>query len=174
MGSGFIISVDGYLITNNHVIDGADSIKVKLLGSEDSYNASIIGTDPEQDLAVLKIDVKYKLPVIPLGDSDRISPGDWAIAIGNPYGLDHSVTMGVISAKGRPLTIQGHTFKSLLQTDASINPGNSGGPLLNLSGEVIGINTAVTVEGQGLGFAIPINTAKEILQDLINKGKITV
>ena len=116
---------------------------------------------------MLKIDAKQKLPVAPLGNSDDIATGDWAIAIGNPYGLDHTVTMGVISAKGRPLTIQDHTFKSLLQTDASINPGNSGGPLINVKGEVIGINTAVNVQGQGLGFAIPINIAKDVIQNLI-------
>lgn len=173
LGSGFIISSDGYVLTNNHVIDGATSIKVQLLGSKEPLSAKVIGTDAELDLAVLKIEASQDLQVIPLGDSDQILTGDWVVAIGNPYGLDHTVTMGVISAKGRPLTIEDHQFKNLLQTDASINPGNSGGPLLNLKGEVIGINTAVNVAGQGLGFAIPINTVQEVLQELINQGKVS-
>lgn len=173
LGSGFIISTDGYVLTNNHVIAGASSIKVQLLGQEEPLKAKVVGTDAELDLAVLKIDSAKELPVIPLGNSDQISVGDWVVAIGNPYGLDHTVTMGVISAKGRPLTIEENHFKNLLQTDASINPGNSGGPLLNLKGEVIGINTAVNVEGQGLGFAIPINTVQEVLQALINQGKVS-
>lgn len=172
LGSGFIISSNGYLLTNYHVVEGTDSIKVRLYGSEESYNAEIVGSDAEQDLAVLKIDAGQELPIMTLGNSDSTSAGDWAIAIGNPYGLDHTVTVGVISAKERPMTIEGQTYTSLLQTDASINPGNSGGPLLNINGEVIGINTAVNTEGQGLGFAIPINTASSFLQDLVSKGKI--
>lgn len=173
LGSGFIISADGYILTNNHVIEGASSIKVQLLGIEESLTAKVIGADASLDLAVLKIEAARELPVIALGDSDNISVGDWAVAIGNPYGLDHTVTMGVISAKGRPLTIDNQQFKNLLQTDASINPGNSGGPLLNLKGEAIGINTAITSQGQGLGFAIPINTVREVLQELIEQGKVS-
>lgn len=173
LGSGFIISTDGYVLTNNHVVEGASSIKVKLLGIKEPLTARIIGTDSQLDLAVLKIDASQNFPVIPIGNSDEISVGDWVVAIGNPYGLDHTVTMGVISAKGRPLNIEGNQFTNLLQTDASINPGNSGGPLLNLNGEVIGINTAITSEGQGLGFAIPINTVQEVLQELIKQGKVS-
>ncbi|MFY9173833.1 MAG: trypsin-like peptidase domain-containing protein [Peptococcia bacterium] len=173
LGSGFIISNDGYVLTNNHVIDGASLIKVKLEGNDEPLTAKVIGRDAELDLAVLKIDAGYDLPVVPLGDSDRLETGEWVVAIGNPYGLDHTVTVGVISAKGRPLVIEGNSFKDLLQTDASINPGNSGGPLLNLNGEVIGINTAVSTQGQGLGFAVPINTVKKVLEELINQGKVS-
>lgn len=173
MGSGFIISNDGLILTNNHVVEGASSIQVRLLDYEEPFEATVIGADEELDLAVLKIQEEKDFPVIAMGDSDAILTGDWAVAIGNPYGLDHTVTVGVISAKGRPLTIGDQHFKDLLQTDASINPGNSGGPLLNLDGEVIGINTAINAEGQGLGFAIPINTVQEVLQDLIEKGKVS-
>ena len=173
LGSGFIISKDGYVLTNNHVISGASTVIVRVQGRKETFTARVIGTDAQLDLAVLKIDSETDYPVVPLGDSSKIQVGDWAVAIGNPYGLDHTVTLGVISAKGRPLTINGQQFTDLLQTDASINPGNSGGPLLNLKGEVIGINTAVSTEGQGLGFAIPINTAKEVLEQLINKGKVS-
>ncbi len=173
LGSGFLISADGYILTNNHVIAGANSIRVQLLGIEEPLTAKVIGADASLDLAVLKIEAAHELPVIALGDSDNISVGDWVVAIGNPYGLDHTVTMGVISAKERPLTIDNQQFKNLLQTDASINPGNSGGPLLNLKGEVIGINTAITSQGQGLGFAIPINTVREVLQELIEQGKVS-
>lgn len=173
LGSGFIISKDGYVLTNNHVIDGATTIKVKLMDRDDPLVAEVIGRDAELDLAVLKIEDSMDFPVVPLGDSDTIDAGEWVVAIGNPYGLDHTVTVGVISAKGRPLVIEDRQFKNLLQTDASINPGNSGGPLLNLNGEVIGINTAVSTEGQGLGFAIPINTVKEVLEELINLGKVS-
>jgi len=173
LGSGFIISKDGYVLTNNHVISGASTVIARVQGRKETFTARVIGTDAQLDLAVLKIDSETDYPVVPLGDSSKIQVGDWAVAIGNPYGLDHTVTLGVISAKGRPLTINGQQFTDLLQTDASINPGNSGGPLLNLKGEVIGINTAVSTEGQGLGFAIPINTAKEVLEQLINKGKVS-
>jgi serine protease Do len=173
LGSGFIISQDGYILTNHHVIDGADSIKVNVIGAEERYDAQVIGVDPELDIAVLKISAASDLTVLKLGDSDNIQVGDWSIAIGNPYGLDHTVTVGVISAKGRPLNIGQAHFKNLLQTDASINPGNSGGPLLNLRGEVIGINTAINAEAQGIGFAIPINTVQDVLEDLIEKGKVS-
>lgn len=173
LGSGFIISKGGYILTNHHVVEGADRVKVNVVGAEQKYDAKVIGDDPELDLAVLKIITKQDLPVLKLGDSDQIRVGDWSIAIGNPYGLDHTVTVGVISAKQRPLNIGQAKFKNLLQTDASINPGNSGGPLLNLQGEVIGINTAINAEAQGIGFAIPINTVQEVLDDLIHKGKVS-
>lgn len=155
------------------MIDGADTIQVFISGQDKPIAARVVGRDPELDLAVLKINSDGKLPYLKLGDSDKIEVGEWSVAIGNPFGLDHTVTVGVISAKGRPLTINGQNFKNLLQTDASINPGNSGGPLLNLKGEVIGINTAINAQGQGLGFAIPINTAKSVLDDLITKGKVS-
>lgn len=173
LGSGFIINKDGYILTNNHVIDGADTIQVFISGKDKPISARVVGRDPELDLAVLKIASDGNLPYLNLGDSSKIQVGEWSVAIGNPFGLDHTVTVGVISATGRPLTIGGQNFKNLLQTDASINPGNSGGPLLNLKGEVIGINTAINAQGQGLGFAIPINTAKSVLDDLITKGKVS-
>lgn len=173
LGSGFIISQDGYILTNHHVIEGADKILVDVTGEEQKFEAELVGQDPELDLAVLKIKANKKLPLLNLGNSDEIRVGDWSVAIGNPYGLDHTVTVGVISAKQRPLNIGQAKFKNLLQTDASINPGNSGGPLLNLQGEVIGINTAINAEAQGIGFAIPINTVQEVLTDLIHKGKVS-
>jgi serine protease Do len=173
LGSGFIINKDGYILTNNHVVEGAQSIKVTVTGQDKQFDAKVIGTDPELDLAVIQITGPKDLPSLKLGNSDNIHVGDWSVAIGNPYGLDHTVTVGVISAKGRPLNIGEARFKDLLQTDASINPGNSGGPLLNLNGEVIGINTAINAEAQGIGFAIPINTVQQVLDDLINKGKVS-
>jgi len=176
LGSGFIISQDGYILTNEHVINGATDIQVAVSGYDKSFSATVVGKDAELDLAVLKINADKALPTLKLGDSDQIKVGNWVVAIGNPLGLDHTVTVGVISAKERPITIQTDTgqrqFKNLLQTDASINPGNSGGPLLNLNGEVIGINTAVSSSGQGIGFAIPSSTVKEVLQDLIEKGQV--
>lgn len=173
LGSGFLISSDGYILTNEHVISGAQKIQVTLLGKDKPIAARVVGSDYELDLAVLKIDTTEKLPYLSLGNSDKVAVGNWVIAIGNPYGLDHTVTVGVISAKGRPITIDDRSFRNLLQTDASINPGNSGGPLLNLNGEVIGINTAVNAQAQGIGFAIPSNTVKSILTDLMNKGKVS-
>lgn len=172
LGSGFLISSDGYILTNEHVIDGASEIKVTVLGFPEPFKARVVGADYDLDLAVLKIDAPRKLPYLKLGDSERLRVGEWVIAIGNPYGLDHTVTVGVISAKGRPIDIEDRHYKNLLQTDASINPGNSGGPLLNLKGEVIGINTAVNAQAQGIGFAIPSNTVKEVLDDLVKKGKV--
>jgi serine protease Do len=172
LGSGFVINKDGYILTNYHVIEGVDSIDVFLVDSEEPTQAQVVGADPELDLAVLKIPADPNLPVLNMGDSDQIQVGDWSIAIGNPYGLDHTVTVGVISAKQRPLNIGHARFKNLLQTDASINPGNSGGPLLNLQGEVIGINTAINAQAQGIGFAIPINTVKEVLTELMTEGKV--
>lgn len=173
LGSGFIISKEGYILTNHHVVDGADQIKVNIVGADKKYDAQVVGEDPELDLAVLKITPDKDIPILKMGNSDQIQVGEWSIAIGNPYGLDHTVTVGVISAKQRPLNIGQAKFKNLLQTDASINPGNSGGPLLNLQGEVIGINTAINAEAQGIGFAIPINTVQEVLDDLIHKGKVS-
>lgn len=172
LGSGFIVSADGYILTNEHVISGADTIKVTLAGRNEPYPARKVGADHELDLAVLKIDAGEELPTIPLGDSDSTRVGDWVIAIGNPYGLDHTVTVGVISAKGRPITIEDRQYKNLLQTDASINPGNSGGPLLNLNGEVVGINTAIDAQAQGIGFAIPSSTVKPAFEQLVQHGSI--
>lgn len=173
LGSGFIISTDGYILTNEHVIEGVSQIEVTLSNPEKSYPARLVGSDKDLDLAVLKIDADNELPTLTLGDSDSIRVGDWVVAIGNPYGLDHTVTVGVISAKGRPMSIDDRQYRNLLQTDASINPGNSGGPLLNLRGEVVGINTAINSQAQGIGFAIPSSTVKSVIDDLINKGGVS-
>jgi serine protease Do len=175
LGSGVIISSSGYILTNNHVVEGADIIKVQL--SDDSeYPGTIIGTDKPSDMAVIKITLKSgKLQTLPLGNSDVLRIGEWVLAVGNPYGLSHTVTTGIISAKGRKNTGI-NSYENFLQTDAAINPGNSGGALLNLSGELIGINTAIfsrTGGYQGIGFAIPINMAKKITQDLIRDGEVT-
>jgi len=170
LGSGFIISKDGYILTNNHVVKDAEDIKITLT-SKNEYEAKIIGSDEDMDIALLKIEAKEDLPVVRLGDSDRLEIGEWVVAIGNPFGLEHTVTAGIVSAKWRPIG-QG-PYDSFIQTDASINPGNSGGPLLNIRGEVVGINTAITAEGQGIGFAIPINMVKEVMAELKEKGKIT-
>ncbi len=173
LGSGFIISTDGYILTNEHVIEGVNQIEVNLSNTDKPYPARLVGADKELDLAVLKIEAGDKLPTVTLGDSDGIRVGDWVVAIGNPYGLDHTVTVGVISAKGRPMTIDDRQYRNLLQTDASINPGNSGGPLLDLKGEVVGINTAISAQAQGIGFAIPSSTVKSVINDLINKGGVS-
>jgi len=168
LGSGFIVDKEGYILTNNHVIEGAEDIKVKLYNGK-VYDAKIIGRDPKTDIALIKIEAKDDLPVARLGDSDKLRVGDWVIAIGNPFGLEHTVTAGIISAKGR--VIGAGPYDDFLQTDASINPGNSGGPLFNLKGEVVGINTAIVAGGQGVGFAIPINMAKNLLPQL-KRGKV--
>jgi serine protease Do len=179
IGSGFIMNKEGYIITNEHVISGASEINVTVKGFETPFKATLVGKDFDLDLAVLKINSSKNLPYIPLGDSDKMKVGEWVIAIGNPYRLDHTVTVGVVSAKGRPVTIpdesSGRTrsYKNLIQTDAAINPGNSGGPLLSLDGKVIGINTAINAQAQGIGFAIPINTSKEVLDELMKDGSIT-
>ncbi|MEW5802398.1 MAG: Do family serine endopeptidase [bacterium] len=170
LGSGFIISKDGYILTNNHVVKDAEDIKITL-STKNEYEAKVIGSDADMDIALLKIEVKEDLPVVEMGDSDHLEIGEWVMAIGNPFGLEHTVTAGIVSAKWRPIG-QG-PYDSFIQTDASINPGNSGGPLLNIRGEVVGINTAITAEGQGIGFAIPINMVKETLPELKEKGKIT-
>jgi serine protease Do len=177
VGSGFIISPDGFTITNYHVVEGADEIKVTIQG-KDKYKAELKWADANLDLAILKIADAKDLPVARMGDSDQTRVGEWVVAIGNPYQLDHTVTTGVLSAKGREIKIpdsQGRvrTYPNLMQTDAAINPGNSGGPLLNLSGEVIGINTAVNAQAQGIGFAIPINTIKDIVTQLLDTGKVS-
>ncbi|MDP9362004.1 MAG: Do family serine endopeptidase [Acidobacteriota bacterium] len=179
-GSGFIISPDGYILTNNHVVEGARTIQVHWGADENgigtrTFEAKIIGRDPATDIALLKINAGQTLPSVPLGDSDRIRKGDWAIAIGNPYQFENTLTVGVISAKGRSLGLSDQTksFENFIQTDAAINFGNSGGPLMNINGEVVGINTAIRSGGaQGLGFATPINTAKRLLPQL-KQGKVT-
>ncbi len=170
LGSGFIISGDGYILTNYHVVAGADEIKVKLSDSRE-FKAEIKGWDDKLDLALLKIDAKDHLPVAKLGDSDATEVGEWVMAIGNPFGLGQTVTVGIVSAKER--VIGSGPYDDFIQTDASINPGNSGGPLINARGEVIGINTAIVSGGQGIGFAIPINMAKTIIAQLKEKGKVT-
>jgi serine protease Do len=164
LGSGFIISPRGFIVTNNHVIADADEVQVNLQGSDQAVEATIIGRDPETDLALLKIDVDRELPSLRFGDSSQSKVGSWVMAIGNPFGLSHTVTVGIVSAKGR--VIGAGPFDNFIQTDASINPGNSGGPLLNLEGEVVGINTAIVATGQGIGFAVPSNMAKDIITQL--------
>jgi Do/DeqQ family serine protease len=168
-GSGVIVDKEGYILTNNHVVEEADKIKVRLNDGRE-FTATLKGQDSRTDLAVLHIKAK-DLPVATLGDSDKLEVGEWAIAIGSPFGLEHTVTVGVISAKGRSGLGTG-TYEDFIQTDASINPGNSGGPLLNIDGEVIGINAMIIQPGTGIGFAIPINMAKQILNDLIKQGKV--
>jgi serine protease Do len=172
LGSGFIISGDGYIVTNDHVVSGASKINVYLSSEKEPFEAKLIGSDTQLDLAVLKINAGNNLPYLEFGDTNKLEVGSWVIAIGNPYGLDHTVTVGVISAKGRPVTINDNVYKDLLQTDASINPGNSGGPLINLQGKVIGINTAINAQAQGIGFAIPSSTVTQVLDQLINSGKV--
>lgn len=171
IGTGFLISSDGYILTNEHVIEDAVKVTVQMNGQTDEIPAQIINSDRDLDLAVLKISGS-NYPTLPLGNSDEMRAGDGVVAIGQPYGLDHTVTTGVISAKGRPITIEDREYKNLIQTDAAINPGNSGGPLLNLNGQVIAINTAVSAEAQGIGFAIPIDTVNNVLQKLISGIKI--
>ncbi|MDI6781790.1 MAG: DegQ family serine endoprotease [bacterium] len=171
LGTGFIVDSQGYILTNNHVVKGADVITVHLLDGR-KFKGKIIGTDPKVDLALIKIDVSDSLPTAKLGNSSKTKIGEWVIAIGNPFGLEHTITVGVISAKGRSLG-QSTQYENFIQTDASINPGNSGGPLVNIYGEVIGINTAIVAGGQGIGFAIPVDIAKHIINGLIKHGKIT-
>jgi serine protease Do len=170
LGSGFIIDSNGYVVTNNHVVEGADKIKV-FLKNEKEYDARIIGRDANTDIALIKIMSDDDFPVIQLGDSDALKVGQWVVAIGNPFGLEHTVTAGIVSAKGR--VIGSGPYDDYIQTDASINPGNSGGPLLNMQGEVVGINTIIIAGGTGIGFAIPINLAKEIVAQLKDSGEVT-
>ncbi|MEZ4603781.1 MAG: trypsin-like peptidase domain-containing protein [Desulfobacterales bacterium] len=169
LGSGFIMDKDGYIITNNHVIEGADEIQVKL--KDDEYPAEIIGKDPSTDLALIKIAAESDLPVLPMGDSDKLEIGQWVLAIGSPFGLEQTVTAGIISAKGR--VIGAGPYDDFIQTDASINPGNSGGPLINMAGEVVGINTAIVAGGDGIGFAIPVNVATDVFAQLKASGEVT-
>lgn len=180
LGSGFFISEDGYLVTNYHVIRGASDIVVKLTNKQEfkGEEVEIVGTDPRTDIALLKIDNGEKLPYLRFGDSDKVKVGDWAIAFGNPFHLEGTVTVGVISAKGRAGIVlpEGPDFQSFLQTDAAINPGNSGGPLVNIQGDVIGINTAITSPSGGnvgIGFAIPASLAQSVIEELKSKGKVT-
>ena len=173
LGSGVILDQQGYILTNNHVIENAEEILVTLT-NEKEYHGTLVGTDPKTDLALIKIDGAESLTTIALGDSDNLRVGEWVLAIGNPFGLDHTVTAGIVSAKGRNI---GHgSYDQFIQTDASINPGNSGGPLINLKGEVVGINTAIysrTGGNVGIGFAVPINVAKELVPQLKTTGKVT-
>jgi serine protease Do len=170
LGSGFILSTDGYIFTNNHVVEQADKIIVKLSDGRE-YDAKIVGRDAKTDIALIKIKATENLPVVQIGDSDKVRVGEWVVAIGNPFGLEQTVTAGIVSAKGR--VIGAGPYDNFIQTDASINPGNSGGPLFNMEGKVIGINTAIVAQGQGIGFAIPIAMAQGILPDLKAKGKVT-
>ena len=170
LGSGFIIDKEGHVVTNNHVIEDADQIKVKL-GDDKEFDAKVIGRDASTDLALLKITSAQDLPVVKLGDSAQLKIGQWVVAIGSPFGLERTVTAGIVSAKGR--VIGSGPYDDFIQTDASINPGNSGGPLINMKGEVIGINTAIVASGQGIGFAIPINLAKGIIAQLKSGGEVT-
>ena len=174
-GTGFVVDKNGYIITNNHVVEKAETIKVKFPGDKSEYKAKVIGTDWESDLAVLKIiDLKRTLPALKIGNSDGVQVGDWAIAIGSPFGLAASVTAGIISATGRDVS-GAEAFQRFIQTDAAINPGNSGGPLLNIKGEVIGINTAIATQTggyQGIGFALPMNMAARVYNSIIQYGRV--
>ena len=168
-GSGVIVSRDGYILTNNHVVRGATEITV-VLDDNQELKGRVVGTDSKTDLAVIKVDSSKALPFAELGDSDAAEIGDWVMAIGNPFGLSHTVTVGVLSGKGRVL---GGAYDQYLQTDASINPGNSGGPLFDTSGRVVGINTAILSDGQGIGFAIPVNQARQVADQLRSNGRVT-
>ena len=169
-GSGFIISQEGYILTNEHVIHKAEKIKVTLSDGRE-FTGKLIGSDLDSDIAIVKID-SDDLPIVTLGDSDKLRVGEIVVAIGNPYGLQQTVTMGVVSAEGRSIPVEEHTYRNFIQTDAAINPGNSGGPLLNTKGEVVGINTAIIAYAQGIGFAIPINIPKKNIDELIKLGKV--
>ena len=175
LGSGIIVDADGYILTNYHVVEGADKLEVHIEGDNKDYRAQMVGYDTETDLAVIKIDAGRKLPVAKMGNSDGARVGDWVLAIGSPFGLDATVTAGIISYKGRPNFEPGKQFQRFIQTDAAINRGNSGGPLVNLAGEVIGINTAI-ISSQGafagVGFALPSNTAVEVYNNIIKHGRV--
>jgi len=184
LGSGFVIHPDGYIVTNHHVVDKADKITISFRDEKKTYSAKLIGSDKKTDLALLKVDYSGALPAAPLGDSDGVLPGDWVMAIGNPFYLGHTATVGIVSAKSRKISVPGEgssPYANFIQTDASINPGNSGGPLFNTKGEVIGVNTAIFSPGAtgpsgfniGIGFAIPINMVKTIIAQLQDKGKVT-
>jgi serine protease Do len=169
LGSGFMIDTEGFIVTNNHVVAEADQIKVKLSDGRE-FDAKVVGRDPKTDLALIKIEDAKDLTALPLGNSDQTQVGTWVVAIGSPFGLEQTVTAGIVSAKGR--IIGAGQYDDFIQTDASINPGNSGGPLLDMRGEVIGINTAIVASGQGIGFAIPINMAKNIVNQLKETGEV--
>jgi S1-C subfamily serine protease len=172
LGSGVIIDGGkGYIITNHHVVARATEIKV-ITADQKDYKGRVLGSDPRSDLAVLQIDVRRKLPEIRMGNSDDMMIGETVIAIGNPFGLSHTVTTGVVSALNRSVRTEERIYRHFIQTDASINPGNSGGPLLNIEGDLIGINTAIYQKAQGIGFAIPINKAKRIVRELIREGRV--
>jgi serine protease Do len=168
-GSGFIVDPDGYILTNHHLVSSPERIRVRLADKRE-FPAVLVGADPSTDLALLKVRAA-NLPAVKLGDSDRLKVGEWVCAIGNPYRFEHSVTVGVVSSKGRK--IYDASFDAYIQTDAAINPGNSGGPLVNAAGEAIGVNTAVSAQGQGIGFAVPINVAREILVPLRTQGRVS-
>ncbi|MCZ6874952.1 MAG: Do family serine endopeptidase [bacterium] len=170
LGSGFIVNANGLIITNNHVVEEADKIKVTLLDKRE-LDAEVVGRDAKTDLALIKVRAEDPLPTVPLGDSDRLQIGEWVMAIGNPFGLSHTVTAGIVSAKGR--VIGAGQYDDFIQTDASINPGNSGGPLFNTRGEVVGVNTAIIAGGSGIGFAIAVNLVKELLPQLFQNGRVT-
>jgi len=170
LGSGFIIESDGYILTNNHVVKDADSITV-IFRDESETQAKVVGKDPKTDIALIKVDVGKPLPTVKLGDSDVLREGEWVLAIGNPFGLKYTLTAGIVSAKGRE--IGAGPYDDFIQTDASINPGNSGGPLLNMKGEVVGINSAIVAGGAGIGFAIPINLVRDILPQIRSKGYVS-
>jgi serine protease Do len=169
-GSGVIINSGGTILTNNHVVEGAKEVTVTLADKQE-FKAEVVGRDPKTDLAVLKISPGKSLPAAALGNSDQLQVGDWVMAVGNPFGLNSTVTTGIVSAKGR--VIGAGPYDDFIQTDASINPGNSGGPLFNMRGEIVGINTAIISGGQGIGFAIPVNTAKPLIPQLVEKGRVT-
>jgi serine protease Do len=173
-GSGVFISTDGLALTNNHVVEGADVIRVRLANSQDAIPAKVVGRDPATDLAVIRVDGKGPFTALPLGDSDALRVGEWVMAVGSPLGFSHTVTVGVVSAKNRSLGLSDATssFENFIQTDAAINRGNSGGPLVNLRGEIIGINTLINAAGQNIGFAVPSNTAKAVIPQLKEKGKV--
>jgi serine protease Do len=171
LGSGFLLDKQGYIVTNNHVVEDADQIKVRLF-DETEFDAKIVGRDPKTDIALIKIDADPgDLKPLDLGNSDQLPVGSWVVAIGSPFGLEQTVTAGIVSAKGR--IIGSGPYDDFIQTDASINPGNSGGPLLNLKGEVVGINTAIVASGQGIGFAIPVNLADDIIAQLKDTGEVS-
>jgi len=172
-GSGFVISQDGYIVTNNHVVEDMDEITIHFLDG-DELDAEIVGRDPKTDIALLKVDPGHKsLTTIALGDSEKVRPGDWVVAIGNPFGLTHTVTAGIVSAKHRRDVMNRQSYEDFIQTDAAINPGNSGGPLIDLHGRVIGINSAIRSNANTIGFSIPINQAKQILPQLRADGRVT-
>ena len=177
-GSGFIVDPNGYILTNHHVVEKADNIKVKLPGDQTEHKAKLIGFDKETDLAVIKIEAGRKLTPVKIGNSDGVQVGDWAVAIGSPFGLEATVTAGIVSALGRDNSVVAGAaqFQNFIQTDAAINPGNSGGPLVNIAGEVVGINTAIATRSggsQGVGFALPVNVAAKTYNQIIKHGRVT-